>query len=204
MEPEKMRAFFKYFNRFMLLMWRLDLGRFINIWPEWGGQIMVITHTGRKTGRRRRTPVNYAIIDGDIYCLAGFGQLADWYRNLKANPAVEVWLPDGWWAGRAEEVPEDEPNRLALLRQVLIATGFAAPLIEGIFPRRISDEELAHITAHYCLMRIHRTEARTGPGGPGEWAWVWPVATMVLVALLWCRPNRACSARTDDAGLRQR
>ena len=63
------------------------------------GQIMVLTHTGRKSGLRRRTPVNYALVDGEVYCTAGFGQISDWYRNILANPQVEVWLPDGWWAG---------------------------------------------------------------------------------------------------------
>ena len=87
---------------------------------------MVITHTGRKSGLRRRTPVNYAIINGDIYCAAGFGAVADWYRNLLADPHVEVWLPDGWWAGsqRCDDLPAEQ--RLPVLRQVLINSGFAA------------------------------------------------------------------------------
>ena len=74
---QDLRQGFKYFNRFMLLMWRLGLGRWINLWPEVGGRIMVITHTGRKTGMRRRTPVNYTIANGDIYCTAGFGGVSD-------------------------------------------------------------------------------------------------------------------------------
>jgi len=35
----------------------------------------VITHTGRKTGRKRRTPVNYAVVRDDVYCTAGFGHI---------------------------------------------------------------------------------------------------------------------------------
>lgn len=120
------RTAFKYFNKFMVLMWRLGL-------YHWGmrnrylGYIMVITHTGRKTGRSRRTPVNYAIVDGDIYCVAGFGAAADWHRNLLVNPHVEVWLPEGWWAGTASDLsPLPEDQRLPLVRQVLINSGFAA------------------------------------------------------------------------------
>lgn len=62
---------------------------------------MVLAHTGRKSGRIRRTPVNYALI-GDVYCVAGFGQSADLDRNSLATPAVEVWLPAGWYTGVAE------------------------------------------------------------------------------------------------------
>ncbi len=186
---EKLRQGFKYFNRFMLLMWRLGLGPWVNFWPEVGGRIMVITHTGRKSGLKRQTPVNYAIIDGDIYCTAGFGGGSDWYLNIMADPEVEVWLPDGWWSGVAEDISEDE-RRLSLLRQVLIAGGFAAPLFGGINPTTATDDELAAETADYRLIRIRRTEARTGPGGPGDLSWVWPLAAMILLPMMLFRRRR--------------
>jgi deazaflavin-dependent oxidoreductase (nitroreductase family) len=188
----KLQQGFKYFNKFMLLMWRLGLGKWINFWPEVGGQIMVLTHTGRKTGLKRQTPVNYALVEGELYCTAGFGQLADWYRNIMAEPKVEVWLPDGWWAGLAEEVTDPE-QRLPLLRQVLIGSGFAAYLA-GINPRSMTDEALDAATTDYRLLRIRRAEARTGPDGPGDLAWVWPLATLVLLWLL-VRGCRRCCKR---------
>lgn len=143
---------------------------------------MVITHTGRKTGIRRRTPVNYAIVKGEIYCTAGFGTISDWYRNIMANPHVEVWLPDGWWAGVAEDITDSE-ERTPLLRQVLIASGFAAPAA-GVHPRTMTDQELEAATAHYRLIHVRRTEVRTGAGGPGDLAWVWPLAAVFLLPLL--------------------
>lgn len=187
---EKLRQGFKYFNKFMLLMWRLGLGKWVNIWPTVGGQIMVLTHTGRKTGLKRRTPVNYAVVDGELYCTAGFGHLADWYRNIVANSEVEVWLPDGWWAGLVEEVTDPE-KRLPLLRQVLIGSGFAAYLA-GINPYSMSDAALDVATADYRLLYIRRTEARTGSGGPGDLAWAWPLATLILMWLLFRRRKRCC------------
>lgn len=185
---EGLRQGFKYLNRFMLLMWRLGLGPWVNFWPEVSGRIMVITHTGRKTGIRRHTPVNYAVVDGEIYCTAGFGTVSDWYRNIMANPQVEVWLPDGWWAGMAEDITDSE-ERTSLLRQVLIASGFAAPAA-GVYPKRMTDQELEAATANYRLIHIHRTEARTGAGGPGDLAWVWPLAAMSMLPLLWRRARK--------------
>ena len=184
--PDRLRRAFRAFNRFMLLIFRLGLGSYGNR-PELS-QVMVITHTGRKTGLRRRTPVNYAVVDGEVYCLAGFGARTDWYRNLLANPQVEVWLPDGWYAGVAEDVSED-PQRLPLLRQVLIASGFAARAA-GIDPRRITDEQLQAVSSDYRLVRIRRVQPRTGPGGPGDLAWVWPLSTLVLIGLLLIRRKR--------------
>ncbi|MCL4504897.1 MAG: nitroreductase family deazaflavin-dependent oxidoreductase [Chloroflexi bacterium] len=185
---EKLRQGFRYVNRFMLLMWRLGLGQFINAWPEGSGRIMVLTHTGRKSGMKRQTPVNYAIVDGELYCTAGFGKGSDWYRNIVADPDVEVWLPEGWWAGRAEEAT-DAKSRLPLLREVLIASGFAARAA-GIDPLAMSDEALSEATRAYRLLHIRRTAERTGPGGPGDLAWVWPLATFILLPMALFRPRR--------------
>lgn len=181
----QLRQGFKVFNRFMMLMWRLGLGPMVNFWPEVGGRIMVLAHTGRKSGRRRYTPVNYTVADGEVYCTAVFSA-SDWYRNIRAQPEVEVWLPDGWWTGRAEDVPHDE-RRIPLMRQLMIDTGFAARAA-GIDPVSMSNQELAAATATYRLVHIRRSAARTGPGGPGDLAWVWPlVAFILLPCVLWRR-----------------
>jgi len=172
----------------MVSLWRLGLAWQFNVWPEVSGRIMVITHTGRKSGLRRRTPVNYAIVDGEVYCVAGFGEVSDWYRNVLKHPDVEVWLPDGWWAGVAEEMT-DADSRAFIMRQVMIGSGFAA-YVAGLNPRKMTDAELERATAPCRLMRIRRTEARTGPGGPGELAWVWPVATMILLPLALLRRGK--------------
>jgi deazaflavin-dependent oxidoreductase (nitroreductase family) len=182
----RLRQGFKYGNKFMLLLWRLGLQRW-GMSNSYLGYIMVLTHTGRKSGRRRQTPVNFAEIEGDLYCVAGFGALADWYRNLLANPRVEVWLPDGsWWVGEAADVtglPHDD--KLPLLRQVLINSGFAA-YAAGLAPRTMSATELETATRAYRLVRIRRTEARTGKGGPSDLAWVWPwvAAGMGILAIV--------------------
>jgi len=178
------RQTFKRFNRLMLWLWRLGFRRWINAWPGVGGRIMVIIHIGRKSGLRRQTPVNYASLFGDLYCTAGFGHVSDWYRNILVNPNVEVWLPDGWWTGIAEDISDDE-RRVSLLRGVIIASGFAGPMF-GVNPHTMSDHELAAATKEYRLIRIQLTQRLSGPGGPGDLAWVWiPVSVaMALIVLL--------------------
>ena len=150
----RLRHLFRQFNYFMLWMWRLGLGPWINAWPAVGGRIMVITHKGRRTGRPRRTPVNYAADGATVYCTAGFGRSSDWYRNLLADPHVEVQLPLERWSGLAEDV-SDSADLALRLRQVLIASGFAAYLA-GINPRRIGEAELERLAGEYRLIRIRR------------------------------------------------
>jgi deazaflavin-dependent oxidoreductase (nitroreductase family) len=138
----------------MLWMWRLGLGPWINAWPAVIGRIMVLTHTGRRSGLPRQTPVNYAPVEGAVYCTAGFGRRCDWYRNLLANPDVEVRLPHERWRGRAEDVSESAERTLRL-RQVLVASGFAAYLA-GLNPRRMSEADLERLADQYRLVRIRR------------------------------------------------
>lgn len=166
-------------------MWRLGWGPWVNYFPKVTGRVMVITHTGRKTGKQRRTPVNYAIVDGDLYCTAGYGSGSDWYRNIITNPQVEIWLPDSWWAGVVEEVANPQ-QRLVYLRQILLNSGLVAP-IAGLNPQKMTDSELEKATTFYRVLRIRRTAARTGPGGPGDLVLIWSILVMILLPLAFRR-----------------
>lgn len=182
---EVLRGFFRRFNRFMLLMWRLGLGSTLSAWPAVGGRILVLGHTGRKSGLRRLTPLNFAEDGGAVYLTAGFGPGSDWYRNVKANPEVELWLPGGRVTGRAAELPADDPRHLELMRAVLRGSGFVAPLC-GVSPR-LPDAKLAAATEHYGLIRITDLKPLYGPGGPGELAWVWPLGSALAAMAILAR-----------------
>ena len=147
-----LRRVFHAMNPFMVFMLKIGLGWTMNIWPAVSGRIMVIKHRGRKSGREYRTPVNYALVDREIYCTAGFGPSCDWYRNLLANPNIELQLPEGWRKARAEDV-SDSPRRVFLLRQVIIGSGFAGPLF-GINQKKLNDEQLDMTTKEYRLVHF--------------------------------------------------
>lgn len=179
---EKLRQGFRLFNPYMILMWRLGLGRWLNAYPDVLGRYMVIVHTGRKSGLKRYTPVNYAEIDGDVYCVAGFGAVSDWYRNVTVDPNVELWLPTSRRTGLAEDVTE-QAGALAKLRQVLIASAFAANAA-GVYPKTMSDDELAPATEGYRLIRVRFTGLREADRGPGDLAWVWLCFAVIGLSLL--------------------
>jgi deazaflavin-dependent oxidoreductase (nitroreductase family) len=158
--PQQMNSLRKVFhvmNRFMVLMWKMGWGKAINSWPAGFGRIMVIKHRGRRSGKEYLTPVNYALVEGEIYCTAGFGSISDWYRNMLANPRVELWLPEGKKFYCAQDV-SDSPHRLFLLKQVIIASGFAARLF-GIDPKKLNDEQLSVISKDYRLVHFRLERA---------------------------------------------
>jgi deazaflavin-dependent oxidoreductase (nitroreductase family) len=86
-------------------MYALGLG------PLIGRIVLLLTTTGRKTGKRRVTPLQYEEIDGVYYIGAARGVKADWFRNLVANPQVEVRVKQQQFHGVAE--PITDPTRIA-------------------------------------------------------------------------------------------
>lgn len=180
----KVRGVFRALNRSMLLLWRLGLGRLMA--SPAGGYVMVMATTGRKSGQRRLVPLNFAEVGTSVFCLAGFGRRTHWLLNLEANPVCELWLPDGRRVyGRGELVTE-ELRRIDLIRKILVRAGFATKLGEpGIDPQTASDDVVAQLGQRYGnryeVVEIRIGDPATGPGGPGDLTWVWPLGGAVAV-----------------------
>lgn len=148
----KIQATFKKLNPYVLLMWRLHLGWCMSVIPPLTGKTMVVTHTGRKSGRTLRTPCNYAVIDGDVW--ATTMSQANWLRNIQANPAVQVWLPlRRPRHGVAEQVPVDAEH-LNQFRAVHMAGGRIAAHFDSFNARKVTDAELLEHGHGFHLLRI--------------------------------------------------
>ncbi|MFD0852077.1 nitroreductase family deazaflavin-dependent oxidoreductase, partial [Actinomadura adrarensis] len=71
--------------RLPIHLYRLRLGRFL------GHRLMLLTHTGRVSGRQRQAVIEVVHRDDHGYVAAsGFGPRADWYRNVMARPEVTL------------------------------------------------------------------------------------------------------------------
>jgi deazaflavin-dependent oxidoreductase (nitroreductase family) len=95
-------------------LFRLSGGRRFNRSP-FGSPILLLTTTGRTSGRQRTVPVAY-LRDGDDLLVIGSGGGADshpaWVVNLRANPAAEVDLNGGRRRVRAMQTKGAERERL--------------------------------------------------------------------------------------------
>lgn len=176
--------FLKLIDPVVVTLWRLGLGRLFNLWPTVSGRIMVMKHFDHKNGIQIFTPMNFIERDNIIYCTDQRGQISDWVQNIMANPQVEVWLPDGWYAGQADLV-DPSTDRLSLLRSFLVENPIFSR-ISGIDPQS-EDREFESAVENYPLVRIMRQSPRTGVNGPGGLAWMWPFILMFLLGL---RPRK--------------
>lgn len=102
-----LRALFKVPALVYRALYRIGMARLLR------GRMVLLTTRGRRTGRPRTCALNYAVDDGTVYVMSGFGR-TDWIRNLEADPHVEVALGQDRWAGDARMVVDPEERRRAM------------------------------------------------------------------------------------------
>jgi deazaflavin-dependent oxidoreductase (nitroreductase family) len=88
----------------------------IGLGPVIGGFIVLLTTTGRKSGKKRVTPLQYEKIGEEYYLGAARGLNADWVRNIQSNPQVELSVGTKHVHGTAEIVTD--PSRFADFMEV--------------------------------------------------------------------------------------
>lgn len=167
---------------------RAGLGPLVN--TPLTGSLMVLRTRGRTTGRWREAPLGYLILDGHVYCCAGFGHRTQWLRNLEADPHVEVLLPTIAVTGLAEEVTDpDEWSRG--MRALLASLGVISRATIGDV-RRASDEGLRAMAGGIPLVRIRVSGLGVGPFDPGGMGWVVPTVLSAawLGSRVWRRLRR--------------
>jgi deazaflavin-dependent oxidoreductase (nitroreductase family) len=77
--------------------------------------VLLLTHTGAKTGQRRETPLVYVRDGDDLVLVASKGgdpSHPAWYHNLTANPRCEVVVKGRSGTYEAAEVTGAERDRL--------------------------------------------------------------------------------------------
>ena len=71
--------------------------------PGWWAdeQYCYLTTRGRRTGRAHEIEIWFGLHQGCVYMISGRGERADWVRNLRAAPEVEIRVGGDARAARA-------------------------------------------------------------------------------------------------------
>jgi deazaflavin-dependent oxidoreductase (nitroreductase family) len=108
-----MKSLANAFLAFHVFIYRLTKGKVMGAFGP--NPLLLLDVVGRKTGKKRTTPVMY-FRDGDHYFIAasnsGESKNPGWYYNLKSNPRTTVQIQGDVIPVVAEEASPDERQRL--------------------------------------------------------------------------------------------
>jgi deazaflavin-dependent oxidoreductase (nitroreductase family) len=132
----------------------------VGLGPIVGKIILLLTTTGRKSGQKRITPLQYEEIDGNYFLGSARGTKSDWYRNIEADGRVEVRVKNRHFRGVAETVTD--PARIADLLEIRLQRH---PVMIGLLmqkahdlPKRPSREQLLDLAASEAMVIIQPVE----------------------------------------------
>lgn len=118
-----------------------------------GGQSnYLLTTTGRKTGRRRTTPVTLIGNAGERWLVSPYGNVG-WVYNVRAQPEITLsrGRPEKM---RAEEVPAEA--RGAILKQYVCTVPVTAPFFDAKFTD--PEEAFAREAGRHPVFRLVSSE----------------------------------------------
>lgn len=117
--------------------------------------VLLLTTTGRKSGLPRTTPLQYEESDGTYIVGSARGVDADWYRNLVADPQVEIQV--GGVRGPAIAEPIADPRQIADFLALRLERHpnmvGAMMLLEGL-PRRPTRAQLEAHASQIAIVRL--------------------------------------------------
>lgn len=158
--------------------------------PVAGCQLLLTT-TGRASHLPRHTPLGYLVADGAAWVMAGYGPSTLWYRNLVAEPRVEVLLPARPpFRAMADDVLDPTIRRRII--PPLVRSMRLPGAVIGADPGTATDERILELTAWVPLIRLRPDEGELepGPDDPGGLGWVWRQAVVALASVVFWRAFR--------------
>lgn len=169
----------KWIYKSPLLLYRMGLGFIV------GRLFMVMTITGRKSGRPRRTAIEFHEFKGRKYIFSGWGTKTDWYRNIEADPHITIQTWRGAESVLARHITSDlelaEAFEFAIsnpsLRLVMKSVGFHLTL-----------EQFVEQRERFTFVTFDPTDQPTPEPLKADLWWVWllilPLCGIMTVLLL--------------------
>jgi deazaflavin-dependent oxidoreductase (nitroreductase family) len=154
-----------------ILLYRLGLSKLI------GKYIMIISTYGRKSGKVRRTPIEYYRSDDHIYAISGFEQDPDWYQNLKANPHVTLQTNQGvhHMLARRPETDEEWQGVFDYLKKSPVPTLIIPEVVE-----HLNDPEIRKQILDWPVVLFEPTDEPCPAALEIDLIWTWPLILLFL------------------------
>ena len=140
------RGLVRLLVRTPVLLYRVGLGGLL------GGNTLLLTTTGRSSGRPRVVPLDYREEGGTFYLIPEQGTHSTWYRNVVAHPEVEMQVGRRRLAGTATPVA-DPQEKARVLRLFAERSAHLAERYYGI-PRNASDEDLLALAPQRAVVAV--------------------------------------------------
>lgn len=105
------RGILAWLLRAPVWLYRFHLGGLL------GDRFLMLTHTGRKTGKPHQTVVEVVLHDkasGTYYVVSGWGEKSSWYKNVIANPDVTIQVNNETFPAAAERVTPELGGQVML------------------------------------------------------------------------------------------
>ena len=126
------RLFMKLFNALLIPLYRLSRGR---VGSQLGWiNVFLLTTTGRRTGKKRTTPLGYIKHEENFVVMTGDTAKKnepDWLYNLRSNPQVIIEVKDRKLAAIGSLVERED--RVSIFEKLV-----------DIEPRIVSDQNSRH------------------------------------------------------------
>lgn len=151
-------------------LWRMGLGFLV------GKLFMVLTTTGRKSGQPRHTAVEFHKYKGRKYVYSGFGEKADWYKNILADPRVTIQTASGMEHVIARRITDE--GELVEAFEFVAHNPTLKRWVQALGFRLNLDEFIAQKERFY-LVTFDPTDEPTPSPLEADLKWIWLVIVLV-------------------------
>ncbi len=146
---------FKILNKYIVLpLYRLKIFPILGF----GRIFLILTTKGRKTGKKRRTPLEYRRIDEIITIFSSRGEDAGWMKNIRAHPD-SLLVKHGFHRFQPQvEIIGNTDDKLRILKRYLVKHGRSSKMLFGWNPKSDDPEttDITNLLKLITIVKLHR------------------------------------------------
>ncbi len=153
MLQKRPNSFLKFFFKIPLFMHKIGFGGWEKlIGAEW----MLLSTTGRKSGRRRDAMVDvmdYEATSDTYYIEAAYGARADWFKNIQVNPVFDAQVGRRKFKAQAQELNAADTGEM-LVRFYRRKPAYTRSVMAMVGMKFKDEDELRELGKNLTLLAV--------------------------------------------------